>query len=137
MPSYEEYVQTYGAPDRDQVLSSILKYGTDDRSKWIDTPQPAAAAPQSPPTFAAQGTPVSAQPAVSKNQSYNGMSRETWRDQWMGGEGDLGFWKSKAQQMGAQWLADNGSIRTPWGEVYDGVEGLRSGIGKGAWTVHG
>jgi hypothetical protein len=88
-----------------------------------------------PPT-----TPTSTAPTgtVGHNDSYNGQTREQWRDAWTSGGGTTDQWKAKASQMGAQWLADNGTIRTPWGEQYDGVIGLRDdGYGTGGWTAQG
>ena len=36
----KEFEDTYKAPDREEVLAGLKKYGTEDRTQWVDAPAP-------------------------------------------------------------------------------------------------
>ena len=74
-------------------------------------------------------------PNVGHEGSYNGQSREQWRDAWMssGTKNQAGTdaWLS---QNGATKLAGNGTFLTPFGEVLDLGQNYRTGVVTPAWT---
>lgn len=66
------------------------------------------------------------------------MGREQYRDAWMGsGVSNIDQMKQWLSQNGGTLLSDNGTFRTPQGEVYDGLIGARTGHGTPGWTIPG
>lgn len=122
MPTLAEYEATYGAPDRDEVLDNIRKYGTDDRSKWGVTAAPATPSP--PPQTAsgpsgsfgapnnATGTSAPSATGFSSTPS-NSWDRTAFRDAWM---------SSGVQNVNdmKNWLANSG-----WGQ-HVGIGGSKN-----------
>ena len=95
-------------------------------------------APSSPyaPSPAPAAVPSSAPANVGHDGTYNGMTREQWRDAWMGmGSGmtreQVDAWMAA---NGATKQAGNGTFLTPFGESLDLGTGYRSGNVSAGWT---
>lgn len=70
---------------------------------------------------------------VGHNGSINGMNREQYRDAWMGsGVNSVQGAKDWIGKNGGSWMADNGTIMTPFGEALDmGFNARGSAAGNG------
>lgn len=84
--------------------------------------------------------PPPAPPAPSANVghdgSQNGLSREQYRDAWMGsGVTDMAGLRAWTAQHGGNVLSDNGTVQTPYGEQLDMLIGARTGNGQAGWTA--
>jgi hypothetical protein len=77
--------------------------------------------------------------SVGHDGTYNGKTREQWRDSWMSQGGGM------TQQQVDQWMAqngatkvgDNGTFTTPFGENLDLGIGYKSGNVSAGWTPTG
>lgn len=101
----------YWAPDRDEVLK--------DPTRWGAPAPPAPTAPAPPP-------------------AAPGMSREQYRDAWMGsGVSDIGGLKNWLGQNGGTLVSETaGTVRTPHGELLDMlINASGTGPAKAGWTA--
>lgn len=75
---------------------------------------------------------------VGHDGTINGMNREQWRDAWQS-SGVTN--KAQAQEWlaknGGRWVADNGTIQTPFGETGDMLIAARTGNGRAGWLGDG
>lgn len=87
-------------------------------------------------------TPKSAA-SVGHDGTYNGMTREQYRDAWMSsGVNSVQGAKDWLAKNGGTWISDNGTVETPFGEVLDMGGNARGSLaGNGplttAWTPTG
>lgn len=77
-------------------------------------------------------------PNVGHDGSYNGQTREQWRDSWMGsGSMSQDQMKQKLTQMGATPTDKPDVWTTPYGETYDMGIGFKTGSPTAGWTPVG
>ena len=71
---------------------------------------------------------------VGHDGTINGMNREQYRDAWMSsGVNSVQGAKDWIAKNGGQWVADNGMVRTPFGETLDmGINARGSAAGNGS-----
>jgi hypothetical protein len=101
-------------------------------------PKPNGTAANTPPASGtASPPPFDPKQQVGHDGSVNGWNREQYRDAWMSsGVNSVGAAKDWLAAHGGEWLSDNGSVRTPFGEVLDmGGNARGSAAGNGAFTT--
>jgi hypothetical protein len=98
-------------------------------------PKPTGTAANATPPATGTAAPPAFDPKqqVGHDGSVNGWNREQYRDAWMSsGVNSVGAAKDWLSAHGGEWLADNGTVRTPFGEVLDmGINAKGSAAGNG------
>jgi hypothetical protein len=88
-------------------------------------------------TGTAAPPPFDPRQQVGHDGSVNGWNREQYRDAWMSsGVNSADAAKQWLSQHGGEWLSDNGTVRTPFGEVLDmGINARGSAAGNGQFRA--
>jgi hypothetical protein len=98
-------------------------------------PKPTGTAANATPPATGTAAPPAFDPKqqVGHDGSVNGWNREQYRDAWMSsGVNSVDAAKQWLGAHGGEWLADNGTVRTPFGEVLDmGINAKGSAAGNG------
>jgi hypothetical protein len=102
------------------------------------TKKPAGTAANTPPATGTAAPPAfDPRQQVGHDGSVNGWNREQYRDAWMSsGVNSVDAAKQWLGAHGGEWLSDNGTVRTPFGEVLDmGGNARGSAAGNGKFTT--
>src|SRR5688500_6841382 len=114
---------TYGQYDYNYNGENGWENGEPEGQPWSEQQPPQQEAPQEQPKPAEPPPPPKFDPRQQVGHdgtTSNGWNREQYRDAWMGsGVNSVQGAKDWINQHGGEWVSDNGTVMTPFGERLD------------------